>query len=111
MYSYYPTLQSPFQQPLLPIQQDMEDIKYVSGKSGAEAFNMLPNKKAILMDANLPRFYMKQTDANGQATIRTYDFKEAEAEKPTEYVTKAEFESFKADIKGVKHESTDDVRE
>ena len=107
MYSYYPPLQSPFlQQPLIPsLQQDSQEIQYVNGKPGADAFQMLPNKKAILMDANTARFYIKQTDANGQATIKAYDFKEAEEEKPTEYVTKAEFEDFKSKMKGGRHES------
>jgi len=61
------------------------------------------------MDSNLPRFYMKQTDASGMTTIKAYDFKEAEEEKPQEYVTKQEFEKFKASMKGVKHESTNDA--
>ena len=112
MYQYYPTMQSPFvQQSFIPQIQQEQDIQYVNGKAGAEAYQMMPNRKAILMDANEARFFIKHTDANGQATIKSYDFKESEEEKPTEYVTKAEFESFKADMKGVKHESTNDVGE
>ena len=108
MYGYYPPMQSPFGQqvpimPQVPAQQD-QDIQYVNGKSGAEEYQMFPNKKAILMDANEARFYIKQTDANGQATIKSFDFKESETEKPKEYVTKQEFESFKASIKGGRHE-------
>jgi len=109
--SYYPTMQNPFMMPALqqvmpqiPVQQDQE-IQFVNGKTGAEAFQMLPNKKAWLMDSNLPRFYIKQTDANGQASVKAYDFKEAEEEKPVEYVTKAEFEEYKAKVKGGRHES------
>lgn len=48
---------------------------------------------------------MKQTDASGIATVRAYDFKEAEEDRPAEYVTKSEFETFKAEMKGVKDES------
>lgn len=66
---------------------------------------MAPNSSVILMDSNLPRFYTKITDASGVATVKSYDFKETEAEKPKEYVTKEEFESFKKDLKGVKDES------
>ena len=110
MYSYFPQMQSPFLAQQMPqiapqVQPETEEIKYVSGKQGAESFQMLPNKKAILMDANEARFYIKQTDANGQATIKSFDFKETEQEKPKEYVTKEEFEKFKATLKGVKHES------
>ena len=109
MYSYYPPLQSPFVPqpqlvPQVPVQQD-QDIQYVNGRQGAEAYQMMANKKAILMDANLPRFYVKQTDANGQASIKSFDFKETEEEKPKEYVTKQEFEAFKAKMKGGRHES------
>ena len=112
--SYYPPMQSPFMMPQLPqimpqvpVQQD-EDIKYVNGMAGAESYQMFPNKKAILMDANDARFYIKQTDANGQAIIKSYDFKETEQEKPKEYVTKEEFESFKASMKGGRHESNNE---
>ena len=112
MLNYYSPMQAPFMaQPqfVTPAPQETEDIKYVNGKQGAEAYQMFANRKAILMDANLPRFYMKQTDANGQATIKSFDFKETETEKPVEYVTKEEFESFKEKMKGVRHESTNDA--
>ena len=113
MYSYFPQMQSPFLAQQMPqivpqVQPETEEIKYVSGKQGAESFQMLPNKKAILMDANEARFYIKQTDANGQATIRSFDFKETEQEKPKEYVTKEEFEAYKASLKGGRNESNNE---
>jgi len=105
MYPIYPTV-SPF----VP-QAQQQTIQYVNGKQSAESYQMPANSSVILMDSNLPRFYLKQTDASGLATIRSYDFKETEQEKPAEYVTKSEFESFKAEMKGVAHESVNDVRE
>lgn len=102
MYPVYPFQSSPYLQP----QQQTQSIQYVNGKQSAEAYQMPANSSVILMDSNQARFYMKQTDASGIATIKTYDFKETEAEKPTEYVTKQEFEKFKQSMKGVKHEST-----
>ena len=102
MYPTYPFQTTPFIQP----QQSMS-IQYVNGKTSAETFQMPSNSSVILMDSNLPRFYLKQTDASGMATIKSYDFKETEEEKPKEYVTKAEFESFKAKLKGDRHESSD----
>lgn len=111
MYSYFPPMQSPFlQQAQLMPQQQTQSIQYVNGKQSAEAYQMPNNSSVILMDSNSARFYMKQTDASGVATIKTYDFKEAKEEKPEEYVTKKEFEAFKANIKGVKNESANDVR-
>ena len=112
--SYYPPMQGPFVMPQLSqmmpqisVQQD-QDIQYVNGMPGAEAYQMYANKKAILWDSNIPRFYIKQTDANGQATIKSYDFTETEKEKPVEYVTKEEFETFKASMKGGRHESNNE---
>ena len=106
MYGYYPNLQAPLlQQPILPQQQT---IQYVNDRSSAETYQMAANSSVILMDANLPRFYMKMTDASGMATVKSYDFKETEQEKPKEYVTKEEFETFKSTLKGVKDESNNE---
>lgn len=103
---------SPYQvAPYLPqIQQPQQNIQYVNDKKSAETYQMAASSSVILMDANLPRFYMKQTDASGVATIKAYDFKEAEEEKPAEYVTKAEFEKFKASMRGGRNESVNDAR-
>ncbi|MBO7677207.1 MAG: hypothetical protein J6S49_06810 [Erysipelotrichaceae bacterium] len=103
----YPIYPNPYQQMVTAPQQ--QTIQYVNGKQSAETYQIPANSSVILMDSNLPRFYMKQTDASGMTTIKAYDFKEAEVEKPQEYVTKQEFEKFKASMKGVKHESTNDA--
>ena len=101
----------PYQTPYLPqLRQQSQNIQYVNNKQSAEAYQLAPNSSVILMDSNQARFYMKQTDASGMATIKAYDFKEAREEKPEEYVTKAEFEKFKASMKGGHHESTNDAR-
>lgn len=102
----YPFLnyQSPY------LSQPTQNIQYVNGKQSAESYQLPPNSSVILMDSNIARFYMKKTDASGLSTIRAYDFKEVEEEKPKEYVTKAEFETFKKNLKGVKNESTNDAR-
>lgn len=107
--SYYPPMQNPFMMqmpsvmPQVPAQT--QSIQYVNDKASAESYQMPANSSVILMDTNLPRFYMKQTDASGVATIKSFDFKETEKEKPVEYVTKAEFEEYKAKMKGGRHES------
>lgn len=102
----YPYQAPPFVQP----QQLQQSIQYVNGKQGADSYQMAANSSVILMDTNLPRFYMKQTDASGIATIHAYDFTELEEDKPEEFVTKKEFESFKAKMEGVNNESTYDAR-
>ena len=97
--------------PYLPqIQQPQQNIQYVNDKKSAETYQMAANSSVILMDAKLPRFYMKQTDASGVATIKAYDFKEAAEDKPEEYVTKSEFEKFKASMRGGRNESVNDAR-
>ena len=112
MYSFYPT--GPNVYPQMNITQPMQtlqpmQIPYVNDKQSAEAYQMPASSSVILMDSNQARFYLKQTDASGVATIKAFDFKEAESEKPVEYVTKAEFEKFKANMKGGRHESTNDA--
>lgn len=104
MYPIYPPYQSPSyaQLPIPQIPQAAQSfqIPYVNGKASAESYQMPANSSVILMDAEKSRFYVKQTDASGTATIKTFDFKESEADKPVEYVTKSEFESFKQKMKG-----------
>ena len=104
---YYPYQQTPY---LSQLRQQPQGIQYVNNRQSAEAYQLPPNSSVILMDSNQARFYMKQTDASGLATIKAYDFKEAKEEKPEEYVTKAEFEKFKATMKGGHHESANDAR-
>ena len=105
--SIYGNYSSQYQQLMRP---QTQAIPYVNGRQSAESYQMGANSSVILMDANLPRFYIKQTDASGMATIKSYDFKETEAEKPKEYITREEFESFKSKLKGVRNESTNDAR-
>ena len=94
------------------LSQPTQSIQYVNGKQSADGYPMSPNSSVILMDSNLPRFYLKQTDASGIATVKAYDFKEVKEEKPVEYVTKSEFETFKEKLKGDnRNESTYDARE
>ena len=102
----------PFQTtPYLAQLPQTQSIQYVNDRKSAEAYQMGAGSSVILMDANQPRFYLKQTDASGVASIREYDFKEAEQEKPVEYVTRSEFEKFKANLKGGnKNEPANDAR-
>ena len=110
MYSIYPSVPNvfPTQSNAFPTQPTQ--IQYVNGKQSAETYPMGANSSVILMDSTLPRFYTKHTDASGIATVKVFDFKEAAEDKPVEYVTKQEFEKFKANLKGARHESSNDAR-
>ena len=108
--SYYPPLQNPFMAQMMPqpMGQPTQNIQYVNGKQSAESYQLPANSSVILMDSNMARFYVKKTDASGLATVKSYDFKETEEEKPEEYVTKKEFEKFKTSLKGGKNESNNE---
>ena len=89
---------------MMPIQPQIQlpqtCIKYVNGKQGVENHQMAANSSEVFIDEDAKKFYTKKTDATGNATIKCFDYTESEEDKPVEYVTKAEFESFKAKMKG-----------
>jgi len=109
MYNFYPSVPNVYPAQTNMFSAQPEQIQYVNGPQSAESYQMGPNSSVILMDSEKARFYVKKTDASGISTIKAYDFKEAAEEKPTEYVTKAEFEKFKANLKGARNESTNDA--
>lgn len=102
--SYF--LQNPFMMP----QTQTRSINSVNGKASVESFYLPPNSSDVFLDESQRKMFTKHVDASGVASIKVYDYTESEEEKPTEYVTKEEFEKFKATIKGVKHEPTENIR-
>lgn len=106
--SYYPPMQNPFMMPLQTQQQPqqvIQTIKTVNSKASVESFFLPANSSDVFMDEGNKKFYTKHVDASGAASIKCYDYTETEEDKPKEYVTKDEFEKFKASLKGAKHES------
>ena len=100
MYSYYPTQFNAFPSQSNVFSTQSTQIQYVKDKAAVDSCFLPPNSSGIYMDSNMPRFYTKHTDATGAATVKSFDFTETEEEKPTEYVTKSEFDAFKAELKG-----------
>ena len=96
-YPYQPTLQSQFanqfESPYR--QQSKMDIQMVNGPESASAYQMPPNSRQILMDKNIARFYLVETDATGMKSMKAYDFMEAKEESQPEYLTKREFEKWR----------------
>lgn len=85
-----PAMGNPYSQPnMQPVQQGNQ-VQFVNGPESVTAYPMGPNESAILMDRTMPRFYFKQTDAAGVASVNAYDFTPATDEPTTEYVTRAE---------------------
>lgn len=54
-----------------PVPQKHDVIK-VSGRNGAEAFQMLPNSSVLLLDETAPIVWLKTTDGAGYPTISPY---------------------------------------
>lgn len=75
------------------------DLQFVNGIESAQAYQMAPNSKQILMDANKARFYLVATDAAGMKSVKAYDFTEVNDKPQVEYVTREEFEKLKECIK------------
>ena len=92
------------QQPMMR-PQSMNNILEVMGPESAQAFQIGPNSRVILMDTNRPVFYVKQSDDSGYSETKAYQFKEiplaqreiiqTPAQDVSDFVTKDEFNEFK----------------
>ena len=107
-YNNYP--QSIPQQQIIPTpatqQNQNTSLIWVQGEAGAKSYLVAPNSTVMLMDSESERFFLTSADASGMpAPLRIFEFKEvtgsAQATPPTntpEYVTKEEFDEFKAEL-------------
>lgn len=87
-------------------------VQWVSGEQEARSWMVAPNAAVALWDSTAPTVYLKQADASGKPTLKTYDLVErlasaSDAQKtyPPEYVTRKEFDALAAlvgEIKGKK---------
>ena len=68
-------------------------IVRVSGKPGAEAYQMPPNSEALLLDETQAVVWLKTTDGAGYPRLTAYDIVVHEEEKP------ADFKSFEERLK------------
>lgn len=93
-----------------PQSQSINNVLEVMGPESAQAFQIGPNSKVILMDANKPIFYCKQSDSSGFAATKAFQYNEIplnELMEPqqvqsheddsikSDYITKSEFNEFK----------------
>ena len=106
-YAYNPY----YQQVQPPVTQPNTGLIWVQGEAGAKSYLVPSNSTALLMDSETDRFYIKTTDASGMPLpLRMFSYSEigasqnqAQATSP-EYITRKEFEAFKASMAEVKHE-------
>ena len=64
MYNYYNPYALNYGQP--------QQVVHVNGRAGAEAYQIMPNSSAILVDENEPLVWFIQTDGAGYKTITPY---------------------------------------
>lgn len=92
---YVPQMQQrPMYMPPQPQIQDMEQltpfqiVRFVNEKE-AQAFTLLPNQKALLMDTANMKFWIKWTDSLGNSTTETYKFEKTDSGDPAKEITQA----------------------
>lgn len=91
----------PTQVPVLQNQQSNGGtiVGWTQGINGAKAYPLGPNTRAYLFDTEVDKFYTKNTDASGvPQPVREFEYFEVEHHEeesmdPSNYVTKAEFDS------------------
>ena len=102
-----------YYQPMTTIPQQTGLIQ-VTGMEGAKAYPLAPNSEAALFDAGRDVFYVKRTDAGGYPTIQAYQFAPVQEAAPSaqpEYVTREEFEEWKAMVTPKKDRATEKKEE
>ena len=119
--SYFPAGYQPYQYPQQQQQYSQQQQQYpqqsglvwVQGEAGAKSYLVAPNTSVLLMDSEAQKFYIKTTDASGMPLpLRVFSYAEAsnnaqnapqmaEAINPSSYVTKREFDAFKAQIDAI----------
>ncbi len=103
--------QMPQMQPMQnPVAQG--GVQWVAGRPEAENWLIAPNSAIALWDSTAPVVYLKQADASGKPTLKTYDLVErteaastAPQSKAPDYVTRDEFDRLVAlvgELKGKK---------
>lgn len=72
---FQPPVQGPQVPSTLP-QQNGQSMVWVNGEQEAMGYLVAPNSAVALWDSNSPTIYLKQADASGKPSIKTYDLVE-----------------------------------
>jgi hypothetical protein len=72
------------QQTLQP-QLSQQKVVEVTGRAGAEAFQLAPDSSVLLLDNTAPLVWLVKTDGAGYKSLKPYDIKEHEEEKPVDH--------------------------
>ena len=68
-YQFTPT--APMYPSFTPMNVNVPEIQYVNSPESADAFNLPPNKTAVLFNQNNDEFYIITSDASGRIGFRT----------------------------------------
>lgn len=73
MYNPYPSFNNPYA-PQYGIQNmpAKNEVVRVSGRNGAEAYQMAPNSSVLLLDTSAPIVWLKTTDGAGYPSLQPY---------------------------------------
>lgn len=108
---YYPNQQVSQNAPQMPSgaqQASSGGIIWVQGESAAKAYPVATGQSVLLMDSEASVMYIKSTDQSGMPQpLRIFDYNERTAQhsnaglaKPADdYVSRAEFDEFREDVK------------
>lgn len=114
--NYYPHyFTSPYNAPQMPQnaqQASGSNISWVQGETAAKSYPVGSGQSVLLMDSETSAFYIKSTDQSGMPLpLRVFDYKERQTAGPLQeaspvaasgegqYVSRAEFDEFKEDVK------------
>ena len=121
---YYPGYQPMYYQPPMPDQlaqlrvsqfqpaqqpqQAQPSIVWVQNEMEAANYLVAPNSAVTLWDSNAPVVYLKQADASGKPSMKTYDLVErtqraaqAPAAPSIEYATKQDLDALAARVEAL----------
>lgn len=85
------------------MQQPVNGLIRIDSIEGGQMYQLPPNSVSPpLFLSNEAAFLIKTTDGGGAATLKKYSFKEEPLEPSSkDYVTKADFDAFVQEIRGV----------
>lgn len=85
--------------------QPVDGLISVTGLEGARAYQIPPNSKMALFDADSDVFYVKTTDAGGFPTVRSFRFEPmeqaAQAAPAGDFVPREEFDKLVQTVKNL----------
>lgn len=103
---YQPVMNTPSNQPQAQVQNT--NIIWVSGEAGAKSYLVAPNTTVQLWDSEAQVIYLKSADASGMPSMKIIDYTIRNAtpsvpptQSSAEYVTKNEFDTFKAEVQNM----------